>query len=199
MNTVLILVVVLALAGGGILLYRQKAEAPTPITPAPVVASDNAVPRSVATDSPVIKAPITPLTASDVTPVKDGRTLYEGYVDFEPAGLDAIEAKLLASGCLNGQGVDAWPAGKCVYKRVNPPAGFPKGIEVFPRGPGMGPISIYFTDSRLAATKDISGVPDIEKFKEAVRADLKTMGNVVNLKEASWQFTKTEYPWAAVY
>jgi hypothetical protein len=199
MNTILVVLVVVGALAGGMLVYRHKAEAPMPITPAPAVTGDQVAPGSVATDSPMPKAPITPLTASSVMPVKDGRTLYEGYVDIMPVELVTLETQLQSQGCFDGTTNANWPTNACVYKRVNPPAGFPKGLEIFPHGAGFGPVSFYLTSSRLSLTKDISGVPDMEKFKQAVRNDIEYIKNIVTAKEDTWTLTRNEYPWTAVY
>ena len=73
------------------------------------------------------------------------------------------------------------------------------GIEIYPHGPGFGPISFYVTENKLWADKDIPGRPNPENFKAAVREDVKTIGGIVIIKENSWKITKTEYPWTVIY
>lgn len=55
----------------------------------------------------------------------------------------------------------------------------------------MGPVSFWVTERRLWAGKDLPGSPDSEKFKDAVRTDVRGIGNVVRIKEDSWMILET--------
>jgi hypothetical protein len=125
--------------------------------------------------------------------------LYEGYVDIVPVEFATLETALQTQGCFDGTTNTNWPTGKCVYKKVIPPAGFQKGLEIFPHGAGFGPVSFYLTSTRLSATKDIAGVPDAEKFAAAITRDIESIKNIVTIKAGSLKLTRTEYPWTAVY
>lgn len=138
---------------------------------------------------------------SPINIVPGARTIYNGYVEIEPISFIEIKNKLEALGCYDPnnykQGVSAEPVSNCQYQsKIN---GGVEGIEIFPKGPGFGPVSFNITKNKLSATKDIDGPPNPEKFKEEVRQDVMDIGNVVQIKENSWKITKTDYPFTAIY
>lgn len=125
----------------------------------------------------------------------NSRTLYHGTVDIEPTSLDVIKQNLNEQGCqLEGTRTNGSQS-RCVYYEIesDEPA-----IRVYPKGPGFGPHSFDITPTMLAATKDISGRPNSDKYKEAVRQEVRELGNFVILKEGSWKID-TKFPWNAIY
>lgn len=128
----------------------------------------------------------------------DARTRYEGYVEIEPVSLPEIKAKLDALWCHTGD-YEGKRINWCVYRETKDTPLKGEGIEIYPQGPGFGPVSFYVTENKLWADKDIPGSPNQEKFKEAVRKDVEKTGNVVKIKEDSWKITKTQYPWTVIY
>lgn len=88
---------------------------------------------------------------------------------------------------------------RCRYIETVVPFDNEEGIQIHPRGFGFGPLSFYLTKDKLWATKDIDGTPDLNKFKEEVRQDVKDIGNTIKIKENSWKITNTKYPWTAIY
>ncbi len=110
----------------------------------------------------------------------NNRTLYEGQVEFEQITLGEIDQRLSA---------------KNIYHVVKE-----NSIEVFPFGPaGFGYLSFTITDKLIKATKDIPGTPDLEKYKEEIRQDIKNTGSVITIKEDTWKILKTTYPWDVIY
>ena len=128
----------------------------------------------------------------------DARTLYEGYVGIESISLSEIKTKLEAQGCRTNDykgETNNW----CMYRETEVPYFKENGIEIYPHGPGFGPISFYVTENKLWAGKDIPGTPNPDNFKVVVRQDVKDIGNILKIKENSWKITKTEYPWTVIY
>lgn len=130
--------------------------------------------------------------------INGARTLYEGHVQIEPVSLAVIKTQLEAQGCHvnNYEGKRDNP---CMFRETGVPFFKENGLEIYPHGPGFGPISFYLTINRLWADKDIAGLPEPNKFKEALRQDVKDIGNIVKIKENSWEITKTQYPWTVIY
>lgn len=122
---------------------------------------------------------------------ENARTLYEGYVEIDPLSLDELKTRLDAVGCheqkMNVTGC-SW------LIRTDDP-----GIEIYPHGPGFGPLSFHIDGKKLSATKDIPGAPDFEAFKSVVRKDIKDTGTIVSVKDDSWVLVKTQYPWTVLY
>lgn len=99
------------------------------------------------------------------------RTGYSGQVSIEPVVLADIEAELKA---------------RNIYHTVQE-----NSIEVYPHGPGWGPISFTLTQNLIQVFKDIHGLPDKEKFKEEVRQDIRDIGGIITIKENTWGKIKT--------
>lgn len=132
----------------------------------------------------------------DVIP--NARTLYEGSVEIEPVLLSEIKTKLEVLGCRTKEYRDK-KRNTCLYQETEIPGLKETGIEIYPLGPGFGPMSFFVTENKLLAEKDIIGLPDPEKFKEDVRQDVASIGNIIQIKENSWNITKTTYPWTVRY
>ena len=130
--------------------------------------------------------------------IEGARTLYNGYVEIEPISLSEIKTKLEGQGCHTND-YKGERTNFCIYRETEVPYFKEVGIEIYPHGPGFGPISFYVTQNKLWADKDISGSPNPENFKEAVRQDVKDIGNIVKIRENSWKITKMEYPWTVIY
>lgn len=173
----LLIVIVVALVGMGsyFILNRQVSPPPFVLPPTPTP---------------------TPPPANN----ENARTLYEGYVGIETISLSEIKTKLETLGCHT---IDYFTEGaainSCMYKETEVIQLKENGIEIYPRGPGFGPISFYVTGNKLWADKDIPGPPNPENFKAAVRQDVTSIGGIVKIKETSWKITKTEYPWTVIY
>jgi hypothetical protein len=120
-----------------------------------------------------------------------------GYVGIEPISLPEIKTILEAQGCTNlYKGERNYG---CKYRETEVTYFNETAIEIYPHGPGFGPRSFYVTENKLWAGKDIPGQPNPDNFKDAVRRDVKDIGNIVRIKESSWEITKTQYPWMVVY
>ena len=122
------------------------------------------------------------LAAKGVVPINvvpNARTLYEGQVNIEPVVLSEIEKLLTAKNVHHINTVER--------------------IEIYPHGPGFGPLSFTLTETLIKAQKDIPGTPDPEKYKEEVRQDVRDIGGILSIKENSWKITKTTYPFTAIY
>ena len=130
-------------------------------------------------------------------PTKDSRTLYAGSVKIEPLTLLDIKERLEKQGCHTFIPDD--PNVGCRYQEITTTQTKEKGIEIFPRGPGWGPLSFTVTETTLYATKDIPGRPDFKKFKAEVREDVVAIGRIFTLQEDSWGKIKTTYPWDVLY
>ena len=114
------------------------------------------------------------------------RTLYQGSVKIKPVSLSKIKAQLTELGCNT-------KSRRCVFVEEG------KTLEIFPNGPGFGPLSFLLSRTEISAAEDISGAPDIEKFKKALRAQIAILGSAVVLVEDSWVLKKTTHPWTAIY
>lgn len=114
-----------------------------------------------------------------VNVVPNARTLYNGEVSIEPVVLSNIEAQLKAKNIHHIVGED--------------------GIEIYPHGPGFGPLSFTLTQNSIKASKDIPGTPDKEKYKEEVRQDIRNIGDIITIRENTWEVIKTTYPWMVIY
>ncbi len=73
------------------------------------------------------------------------------------------------------------------------------GLVIYPHGYGWGPTSFSLTEDILWNSKDIPGHPNPDKFKAKVRQDVSDIGNIIQLKENSWEITETKYPWTVIY
>jgi hypothetical protein len=119
------------------------------------------------------------------------RTMYIGYVEIEPITLSRLESKLDSLGCYE-MAYQGESTSRCRYAEVQVPELNEPGIKIYPRGPiGMGPNAFWVTESKIWASKDLFGLPDPEVFKAAVRTDIESIGNIVEIREASWTITKT--------
>lgn len=132
----------------------------------------------------------------DVMP--NARTFYEGSVEIEPVSLSEIKTKLEALNCHTKEYGDK-KSNTCLYQETEISQLKEIGIEIYPFGPGFGPMSFFITGNKLFAEKDINGLPDPEKFKEGVRKDIASIGNIIQIKENSWNITKMTYPWTVRY
>jgi hypothetical protein len=130
--------------------------------------------------------------------LRDSRALYEGYVSIDPTSLVQIKGGLESNGC-RGLGYEGEIVGTCSYTEGEVPELPERGVEVFLKGPGMGPVSFYITDDKIWAAKDIPGIPNKKKFQKAVRQDVVEIGDIVTIQEDSWHVTKIKYPWKAIY
>ena len=125
------------------------------------------------------------------------RTLYEVFVMINPLQLSVLKSRLEGRGCLyNYQGEIT---NNCIFADSKIVKLNENGLEIFPHGPGFGPVSFIITDSKIWAQKDLDGTPDKEKYKIEVREDIENLGNIVQIMEDTWQFTKIEYPWNVIY
>lgn len=114
-----------------------------------------------------------------VNVVPNARTLYDGHVGIEPISASALRAKLKERKILHSANGEI--------------------LIIYPHGPGIGPVSFSISGNTLLAEKDIPGIPDAEKYKEEVRADVRAIGGAVTIKENTWKITKTTYPWMVIY
>ena len=130
--------------------------------------------------------------------VPGARTLYTGYVKIEPMSLDDIKTKLEAQGC-HGNDYRDETTSRCRYQETTVSYENKNGIIVHPHGFGFGPLSFSLTEDKLWSVKDIGGPPNPDKFKEEVRQDVSAIGNIVQIKENTWEITETKYPWTVVY
>ena len=130
--------------------------------------------------------------------VPGARTLYTGYVKIEPISLSDIKIKLEEQGC-HANDYKGETINLCTYQETAISYENKNGIVIHPYGFGWGPISFSLTEDKLWDTKDISGPPDSNKFKEAVRQDVNTIGNIVQIRENSWEITEIKYPWMVIY
>ncbi|MBI5005083.1 MAG: hypothetical protein HZC03_00505 [Candidatus Lloydbacteria bacterium] len=141
---------------------------------------------------------INPLSPSvDTSP--NARTLYEGSVGVEPISLSEMKARLEKQGCHTKEYRSANNSSKCLYQETEVAALKKTGIEIYPNGPGFGPVSFFITENTLWAEKDIRGAPNPETFKEFVRKDAESIGGIIKIKENSWNITQMEYPWTVLY
>jgi len=141
------------------------------------------------------------LEKKGVTPtnvVADARTLYEGYVSIEPVSLAEIKIKLETQGCHTND-YTGETTNRCTYRDAVVTQLNENGIEIYPRGPGFGPVSFSITENKLWTEKDIPGPPDQKKFKEEVRQDVESLNSIFTIKENSWKITETKYPWTVIY
>lgn len=179
-NIIILIVVVVALVGlviGSYFVLNRQTPTPPPIP----------TPRPTATTSPTPPANI-----------EGARTLYEGYVEIEQISLLEIKTRLEEQDCHTidyKEERNNW----CMYRETEVPFFKENGIEIYPHGPGFGPISFYVTERKLWAGKDIPGSPNPDNFKAAVRQDVKDIGNIVKIKENSWKIIKSQYPWTVIY
>ncbi len=127
---------------------------------------------------------------SVLPPESNSRTLYTGEVGIIPVSLTVIEKKLIAEGC----GKIA-KGSACVYRYTSSSS----KIEVFPHGPGFGPVSFQLSTSSIYSVQDIGGKPDPEIYKKGVRGEITLLGNSISLKEDSWKIIDMKYPWDAQY
>lgn len=119
------------------------------------------------------------------------RTMYNGYVEIEPIALPRLESKLDSLGC-HEMAYQGESTSRCRYTEVQVPELNEPGIKIYPNGPvGMGPNAFWVTESKIWASKDLFGLPNPEDFKEAVRKDIESIGNIVEIREATWTITKT--------
>lgn len=138
-------------------------------------------------------------------PTKDSSTLYTGSVKIVPLTLSEIKEQLEKQGCReNVSGVSGEAIRDCHWRETEAVSGRGeeraiKGIEIFPRGYGFGPLSFTVTETTLFAQKAIHGRPDFEKFKSEVREDVAAVSGIFTLQEDSWKKIKTTYPWDVVY
>lgn len=114
-----------------------------------------------------------------VNVVPSARTLYTGQVSIEPISASALRAKLKERKILHSANGET--------------------VTIYPHGAGIGPVSFSVSGTTLLAEKDIPGIPDIEKYKAEVRADVRAIGDAVTIRENTWKITKTTYPWMVIY
>ncbi|MES2213539.1 MAG: hypothetical protein V4473_01710 [Patescibacteria group bacterium] len=136
-----------------------------------------------------------------IIPVKtdlSARTLYEGYVSIETVSLADIKTKLETQGC-HDMKYTGGAASRCKYSDGVSKLFNQKSLEIYPNGLGFGPNSFYITENKLWADQDISGKPDMEKYKAGVRKYVTEIKNIVTIKENTWKITRSEYPWNVVY
>ena len=126
----------------------------------------------------------------------NARTLYNGGVSINEVSLIDIKERLERQGCRNLSFVGE-KTKPCLYRDTYM---LDKGyIEVYPGGVGWGPLSFTITKNSVSAEKDIPGSPDIEKYKNEVRADILNTNIGLEIKENSWKLNKVTYPWSVVY
>lgn len=131
--------------------------------------------------------------------VAETRTAYWGYVEIEPVSLSELKRHLDSIGCheIGAAGESTFP---CRYKEAKVLHSDDMGIEINPSGfKAMGPVSFWVTERRLWAGKDLPGSPDPEKFKDAVRDDVRGIGSIVRIEEDSWMILETWDVTDAVY
>ena len=129
------------------------------------------------------------------------RTGYVGYMEIEPMALSKIKTQLELQGCHIWKNEDRNKR-RCWYKEAGlGDLGYEKkpGVVVYPHGGGFGPLSFSLYEEKLWDVKDIPGTPDPEKFKEAVREDVRAIGNIVKIKEDSWKIPTMNYPVNVLY
>jgi hypothetical protein len=119
--------------------------------------------------------------------IEGARTLYTGEVEIEPMDKLTLRSQLDFAGCNK-------PAALLICHELDN-----GGVEIYPDGPGFGPLSFTILGNKIFATKDIDGKPDIEKYKAEVRKDVEAIGNIVEIKENTWKLTETKYPWTVMY
>ena len=115
----------------------------------------------------------------------DSRTSYGGSVRIEPVSLEEIKASLDKQGC-NFNDYKEGALSSCIYQESD--ASYErsygkKGILVYPGGFGWGPTSFYIAEDTLWDSADISGSPDVDRFKEVVRRHAHFIGDIVQIKE----------------
>lgn len=197
-SIIILIVIIVVLAGmGGYFVMNRQAPTPTPTpTPTPITVSATATPISKI-PTPTPQPPKTTPTIPSAN-IKNARTLYEGYVGIEPILLSEIKIKLEAQGChINDYKGER--TNRCAYRETKVTQLEENGIEIYPYGLGFGLVSFYITENKLWADKDIPGSPNPNNFKEAVRQDVNSLGNLVQFKENSWKITRTKYPWTVIY
>lgn len=132
--------------------------------------------------------------------VPGARTFYSGEVGIEFTPMAEIKTKLEAAGCPQNTYSAAGDENRnCRYRELAETEYKEKTIEVYPNGPGWGPVTFKLTENMLWSEKDIKGSPSPEKFKDAVRQDIKVLDNVVTIEENSWKITEMKYPWTVTY
>ncbi len=129
---------------------------------------------------------------------KDSRTFYSGSVLIEKTSIIKIIDDLEAVGCIDIESVvnEKSKNFSCRFKEQDNST-----LDVYPRGMGWGPISFTISNGEIIfADKDITGLPDIEKYKTEVREDINIVGtNTIIIREDTWQLEETRYPWNVVY
>lgn len=131
-------------------------------------------------------------------PTKDSRTVYDGYVDIESLSAEDLMERLEKQGCRPFDVDEAHNPGCRFHRTIDEPPE-KEGVQIFPHGPGFGPVSFIVTETRLWTWEDIAGPPDEEKFKTAVREDVMAIGNIISLRENSWKLLRVDYPVDYVY
>lgn len=93
----------------------------------------------------------------------NARTFYGGYVGIESVSVSENAKRLEARrhrrcNCSNGRTVPLCTYSDTVVSPLNE-----RGIEIFPHGVGLRPVSLLVTENKFRADKDIAGLPDPNK------------------------------------
>lgn len=132
----------------------------------------------------------------------DARTVYRGSVEIEHISIEKIKEELMKHGCVDSEGMNVSEL-DCYFHYINSGELKDKvptnSLAIYPRGWGWGPVFFSLSENKMWATKDIEGSPDKEKYKEEVREDIEYIGNIVTIKENTWEFEKIEHPVTYVY
>ncbi|WP_437505871.1 hypothetical protein [Sorangium sp. So ce1099] len=111
------------------------------------------------------------------------RYLYTGEVRIEPVAVEALLEQFVRSGCVRLP--SAQVSSGCVVGIQE--GSSPARLVVYPKGDGcFGPCQFWIDGQKLYAHKDIKGWRDDDDFKDAVRADVRKLGNLVTIVEDTW-------------